>query len=787
MVDDRRRAADELGLLDEAQAARDRQVGTQRQHCAGRVGGQDLASRGRGVEQHRRVVEGLRPGKANRRVLSTQGQRTGRATALGVQREAILHPEARARHRQVDVAIERHAVEDVELVVLEVERRRAAGLDRAAGDGAAREGDRAVGGQGARRDVQRAAVQDQRRARALGELALDGQRAARNPQRLVDQVEIVEHRRTTVRHRVGLVGDRDVGVVGRHDAQVPVARGLPRAVKRAVGPAEVEADRLGDVVVDQQGRGALAVFRVGVRTDHHGAVFQRPARRRVDHIARNAVDDQRRGAAGVGVEALGDGVEIGHLHDQRVVARTRQVDALEALEDAVVDRRQIDDDARAHDAQDIGTGAGVDLERIRGVEDDRVVARAADDDVVAARAIDRVVALAADQDLVGARAGQAVVAGGAEEIDLVGEVAPEDDVAGAGAGAAAVVERRADNQVVEAVAVDVARRRDGIAGMVVSDLGVDPEAADTQRDVIEVDRREAARRAEHDIGGAAVEKARAVVVVSADDHIVEAVAVDVAGSRHREAGIIARRLTDDLEAAGARRNGAEVDRRQARSGAEQDIGRTGIGAAGVVVERRRDDDVGETVAIDVASRGDRISRQVVGRLADELEAAGAVRDVGKVDGRRRRRRAEHDVGRAGIRVSAEIITVCPDDDVGEAVAVHIAGRGDPAAGLVDTGLADDLETTRAAGDVRKVDRRQATGHAEHDIGRAGGSVAIRRDEKVVDAVAVDIAGGGDGIAGIVIRRLANNLETAGAGRDVGKVDRRRRRRRAEHDIGSTVL
>ena len=91
------------------------------------------------------------------------------------------------------------------------------------------------------------------------------------------------------------------------------------------------------------------------------------------------------------------------------------------------------------------------------------------------------------------------------EVD-VGESArlAEDDIGLAGIVAAADVAaraRRADEEVVEAVAVDIAGRGDAAARMVVVDIALDDEAVG-RIEGSEVDVAEARRLAENDIGRA---------------------------------------------------------------------------------------------------------------------------------------------------------------------------------------------------------------------------------------------------------------------------------------------
>ena len=178
-----------------------------------------------------------------------------------------------------------------------------------------------------------------------------------------------------------------------------------------------------------------------------------------------------------------------------------------------------------------------------------------------------------------------------------------------------------------------------------------------------------------------------------------------------------------------------------------------------------DDQVGEAVAVDVARRGDRAAALVVRRHAAELEAVAAVEAREIEVGGKARGLAEHHIARAGIG-AVRIGTAGADDQVGEAVAVDVAGRGDRAAAAVIRRHAAELEAV-AAVEAREVEvGGKARGLAEHHIARARiGAVRIGpvgADDQVGEAVAVDVARRGDRAAAVVIRRHAAELEAVAA-------------------------
>ena len=87
-----------------------------------------------------------------------------------------------------------------------------------------------------------------------------------------------------------------------------------------------------------------------------------------------------------------------------------------------------------------------------------------------------------------------------------------------------------------------------------------------------------------------------------------------------------------------------------------------------------DDQVGEAVAVDVAGRRDRNAALVDGRHAAELETIRAIESREVEIGAEARGLAEHHVARSG-HAAVWIGPFGADDQVGEAVAVDVARRG----------------------------------------------------------------------------------------------------------------
>src|SRR5262245_2101589 len=134
--------------------------------------------------------------------------------------------------------------------------------------------------------------------------------------------------------------------------------------------------------------------------------------------------------------------------------------------------------------------------------------------------------------------------------------------------AGAIAVRSSDDEVVKAVAVDVPGRGYRKAGLIRRVLAMDDEAAVAGSDRGEVDlRREAGGLAERHVAVACAVPgvAGTVAVLSPDDDVVEAVAVDVPRRGHRIAGLIARVLAVDDEAARPGGHIHQIDRHVLRS------------------------------------------------------------------------------------------------------------------------------------------------------------------------------------------------------------------------------
>ena len=126
---------------------------------------------------------------------------------------------------------------------------------------------------------------------------------------------------------------------------------------------------------------------------------------------------------------------------------------------------------------------------------------------------------------------------------------------------------------------------------------------------------------------------------------------------------------------------------------------------------------------------------------------------------------EYHVAAAG-SVAVGIGAQSADDQVVHAIAVDIAGGADREAGKITRRLAVEHKAVAAIKAGQWQRRAEPGGFAEHHVAASGiTAVCIGNksaDDQVVDAIAVDVAGGADRGARIIIRRLAVEHEAVRA-------------------------
>ena len=304
--------------------------------------------------------------------------------------------------------------------------------------------------------------------------------------------------------------------------------------------------------------------------------------------------------------------------------------------------------------------------------------------------------------------------------------------------------------------------------------------------------------AEHHVGapGGGFEGLRVRVVGhaagSADHHIGETVAVDVAGRADRESCEAERLLADQHEAVVA------VQRRQIDGGAELAVGSeddvggsSAIHRSLVVTVGCPDDDVVQAVTVDVAGRtdGDTGIGHRMGTFDDHPCRAVQGREIQA--GLEAAAVAEYQIGLAGFVAGTRIGARRTNQEVVVAVTVDVAGRTDGKTGvIVHVRPLEDKPVTAVEGRQVEGPRERIRTPEDHvscaGIGVATG-IGVGTDDQVVQAVAVDIPGRTDRDTGLVVHGDTMDGEARvsveGRGVDAGGETAGL----AEHDVGFAAV
>src|SRR5262245_22191399 len=150
-----------------------------------------------------------------------------------------------------------------------------------------------------------------------------------------------------------------------------------------------------------------------------------------------------------------------------------------------------------------------------------------------------------------------------------------------------------------------------------------------------------------------------------------------------------------------------------------------------------DDEIVDTVPVDVPRRAKRRARRIVHIDSAEHEAAAAVAATARRQARERedRRempcRTEHDVAFFRDDSSPRTVLRSADEEIVDPIRVHVARAAHSVAREivdVDTGEHETAAAvaTAARGQARKLDdRREALGRAEYDIAFTGARISMR--------------------------------------------------------------
>ena len=307
----------------------------------------------------------------------------------------------------------------------------------------------------------------------------------------IAQVDGARARRLAEHHigRAG-VGEVALGGAGRTDDQVVDAVAVHVARRRHAPPgpviqrpamdrkalirrqiAQVDRRSVGfHIGIDQQTGVAVLVAGKGFAIDRRAADGPPTEVGQPHHVAGIAKHRQRGHAPG---RIIGQVQQIAQGEPQRVAARPRQVDALDALHDRRRNGGEVQHHARPVQAQRVPARAAVDADEGRVRDPQHIVARARAEDVRPAEAGQRIVARPAAQHLPGLIAGRARHR---YRIRAAPEGPTEHHIGRAGIRAAVVAVWRTHHQVVIAVAVHVAGSRHAPPRPVARGIAPDDEA-----------------------------------------------------------------------------------------------------------------------------------------------------------------------------------------------------------------------------------------------------------------------------------------------------------------------
>ena len=268
----------------------------------------------------------------------------------------------------------------------------------------------------------------------------------------------------------------------------------------------------------------------------------------------------------------------------------------------------------------------------------------------------------------------------------------------------------------------------------------------------------AAGGAEDDIAAPCTGASGGVTQVGAHHQVGQAVAVDIAGCGHADAAAIAGALPVDDKAAAAVGHRTEVHRRRARL-AEHQVAATCIGACAGITRLGTHNQVGQAVAVDITGTGYAPTAVVAAGATVDHEAARACGHHAELHGCTAAL-AEHDIAAPRVGTGCGVAVGRADDQVGQAVAVDIAGTSHTPAAVVTGTLPIDDKAARPAGHRAEVDGRARRG-AKHHVAAArigpgrGARVAVRSaHNQVGQAVTVDVACAGHAVTALVQGALA---------------------------------
>ena len=308
---------------------------------------------------------------------------------------------------------------------------------------------------------------------------------------------------------------------------------------------------------------------------------------------------------------------------------------------------------------------------------------------------------------------------------------------------------RADQHIGVAIAVHIAGRGHGISGEVAPRHAIEAKAiAAIQRAEIEAGCPATGLPEDH-IAGPGIGAPAGVGVAGADDQVGIAIPVHIAGRGDGAAAAVTGRHAIKTKA-GAAIQRAEIEAGRPAAGlAEDHIAGPGTAVSAWVGGIGADDQVGIAIAIHIAGRSHGISAGVVIRCAIEAKAGAAIQRAEIEGGRPAAGLAEDHIAGSGTEVPAGVGAVGANDQVGIAIPVHIAGRGDGAAAEIAYRRTVEAKAVAAIQRAEGETAGPAGGLAEDHIAGSGTAApasagSVGADDQVGIAIAIHIASRGNG-------------------------------------------
>ena len=399
-----------------------------------------------------------------------------------------------------------------------------------------------------------------------------------------------------------------------------------------------------------------------------------------------------------------------------------------------------------------------------GVEHKHIVACAAIHHIRTAATDQGVAAHARRKGFCRCRAGLQFVTGRAHEIQGGGELLTTQDDIGA-TGSRVPSARRADDQVGQAIPVDIARSAHSGADRVMCQCRFDDKAAHTQSHIAQVDSGEVGFTKHHiAFTGGGIES-------SPDQQVGKAIAIHIARAADRVAALVIGCGTVDDKAAGSQAGKFDFF---SAGFAEHHIAFPCI----VVGHMSTDDHIGKSVAIDIACAADRPANAIRGRLSIHGETTRTSGHCAQIDSRSASLAKHHVAG-----TSSRVAQIGADQQICQPIPVDITCTADSVA-TVFAGSPVDDKATGARSHGGQIERCGIGCAKHHKAASAVGIAGRCPDDQVGQSISIDIASAAERVAAFVPQR--GTIEGKASRAQACEIDRRRVGLAVHHIAGAGI-